>query len=695
MATVEVADISSYQADTVSFLQSLAQYAQSVIVKITEGSESGDAYVNPKAQAQVTNGLTVFKSVGAYHYFKANSEKYGDTDPVNEAKWFIKNLVSVGLDKTTVCALDVEDSSLMSSVTHDINLFLEYMGEQGYKNLVVYASASWFTSGRIDQTQLYNSTPIWVASYGTTEPGVDNASAWQYTDNGHGLGVDFSYDFFGVLLGDQTDTTTTTTTTEDAMHTHAQEVYDYFTAKGFSDAAICGILGNLQHESNINPTQWQIGMPETWSMSSSTGYGIAQFTPAGKIKAYADSVGKDVSDINVQLDYIWSQITTVGGFYGGSKTIVEFAHETDPQTAAKDFLQGYEMHSASTDALSTREKYALAWWQLYNKGVTGTYGGSTHTLTTAQLAAAQTTADNYTIQASGTFTFNTACKVRNTPDMDADGVATYEAGQSVNYDEKLKVGDHFWLSYESSSGTRHYVPYANITTNTFFGSDTNDDDPIQDGSTTTTETSQFDIDAANATADGYSITVSGTFTFNTSSGVRNSTDISAATVATYTSGLSVNYDSKIKAGNYFWLSYESSTGVRRYVPYAEISIGTYMGTDTVVKDPIDDEDNQSSTQVMDVAAAKATPDNFSITVSGTFTFTAESEERATPDMDEVGLKTFQVGDTLTYDEKIKADDHFWLSYVDADGTRSYVPYANILKASYFGTDTNDTDPVQA
>lgn len=50
--------------------------------------------------------------------------------------------------------------------------------------------------------------------------------------------------------------------------------------------------------------------PHTWSMNSSTGYGIAQFTPAGKIKAYADKVGKDVSDINTQLDFIWSQVVT-------------------------------------------------------------------------------------------------------------------------------------------------------------------------------------------------------------------------------------------------------------------------------------------------------------------------------------------------------------------------------------------------
>lgn len=482
MATNEVADISSYQDDSVSFMQSLAQYAKSVIVKITEGSENGDAYVNPKAQAQVANGFKAFKTVGAYHYLKANSQKYGAADPVNEAKWFIKNLEAVGLNKKTVCAVDVEDASLMENTTQDVNTFLQYMDQQGYQNLVVYGSASWFNSGRIEKANLFKNTSIWVASYGSNEPGVDNASAWQYTDNGHGLHVDFSYDFKGILLGDasgnQGTTTgggsTTPTTPTDALHQHAQQVYTYLNKKGLSDAAICGILGNFQHESNINPTQWQIGMPQTWSMNSSTGYGIAQFTPAGKIKAYADKVGKAVSDINVQLDYIWSQVTATGGFYGGSKSFKQFAHDTDPKVAALDFLQGYEMHSASTDALADRQKNAETWWAIYNKGNTGTYGDGSSTSGTTT-----STPDGYTIQSSGTFTFNTNCKVRNKPLMSDPGLATYKAGQAVNYDQKEKSDDHYWLSYLGSAGTRHYVPYANISKGTYFGTDTHPGDPVK------------------------------------------------------------------------------------------------------------------------------------------------------------------------------------------------------------------------
>lgn len=285
----------------------------------------------------------------------------------------------------------------------------------------------------------------------------------------------FQFDFDGTLLGDQSNSNNGggSDTPTDALHQHAKQVYDYFNKKGLSDAAICGILANFQHESGINPDQWQIGMPHTWSMSSSTGYGIAQFTPAGKIKAYADKVGKAVSDINTQLDYVWSQITATGGFYGGSKTLVQFAHDTDPKVAALDFLQGYEMHSKSTDALADRQSKAAAWWTLYNKGNAGTYGDGGNNNDND----VKNTPEGYTIQTKGQFTFNTNC--RNTPEMSDAGLATYKAGQTVSYDQKEKNDNHFWLSYLGTTGTRHYVPYANISKNTYFGTDTNPGDPVR------------------------------------------------------------------------------------------------------------------------------------------------------------------------------------------------------------------------
>lgn len=67
------------------------------------------------------------------------------------------------------------------------------------------------------------------------------------------------------------------------------------------------------------------------------------------------------------------------------------------------------------------------------------------------------TPDGYTINVSGSFTFNTTCGVRAEPDMSATALAAYHAGDTVYYTSKLKSGNHFWLSYASYSGDIRYV----------------------------------------------------------------------------------------------------------------------------------------------------------------------------------------------------------------------------------------------
>ncbi|MCH5385166.1 glycoside hydrolase family 25, partial [Limosilactobacillus reuteri] len=44
----------------------------------------------------------------------------------------------------------------------------------------------------------FGSRKIWIAGYGVTELGIDNAAAWQYSDKGI-MGIDSSYDFDGAF----------------------------------------------------------------------------------------------------------------------------------------------------------------------------------------------------------------------------------------------------------------------------------------------------------------------------------------------------------------------------------------------------------------------------------------------------------------------------------------------------------------
>ncbi|HIW71063.1 MAG TPA: autolysin [Candidatus Levilactobacillus faecigallinarum] len=185
-----VIDVSGYQDSALSFFKTKkSQGAKSAIVKLTEET----TYLNPKAGAQITNAYKTFDSVGAYHYFHGRGTA--------EAAYFLGWVKKMGLDKSTVLAIDVEDPGLPWATTSQVNVFLKYLISHGYKNVITYGPGSWFTSGRINRSQLVDKH-IWVAAYGVNQPGVANANSWQFSSAWHG--IDASYDFDGSLSGTKT-----------------------------------------------------------------------------------------------------------------------------------------------------------------------------------------------------------------------------------------------------------------------------------------------------------------------------------------------------------------------------------------------------------------------------------------------------------------------------------------------------------
>ena len=190
-----VMDISSYQPDTISFFQAAKNAGvKAVIVKLTQGSADGDAYVNPKAQAQINNARSVGLLVHGYHYARFN----GNQDARNEAKWFTDHAKKFGLGPESVLALDIEDKVNAKYATSDANAFLQAVKDAGYPKVDIYSMASWFWQGRLNAAQLIAKNK-WVANYDVSQPGVDNVGTWQWTNNYKiaGTGVDMSYDFSG------------------------------------------------------------------------------------------------------------------------------------------------------------------------------------------------------------------------------------------------------------------------------------------------------------------------------------------------------------------------------------------------------------------------------------------------------------------------------------------------------------------
>lgn len=68
---------------------------------------------------------------------------------------------------------------------------------------------------------------------------------------------------------------------------NAEQIYFILTDRGWGLGAISGVLGNLQFESQMNPWRWQSDIVLNSSdpqidYSTAHGYGLFQFTPAGK-----------------------------------------------------------------------------------------------------------------------------------------------------------------------------------------------------------------------------------------------------------------------------------------------------------------------------------------------------------------------------------------------------------------------------
>ncbi|KRL00231.1 hypothetical protein FC81_GL000129 [Liquorilactobacillus capillatus DSM 19910] len=190
-----MADIASYQPDTLSFFHVLrTKGVRAVIVKLTEGSANGSAYINPKAANQIKSARQAGLLVHAYHYAKFR----GKQDAHNEADWFVQHARKLQIKTNSVLALDMEDEVNANPATLDANAFLQRVKAAGYPHVDIYSMASWFWTNRLNPQQLIAKN-LWVANYGVAEPGVKNVGLWQYTSAfvADGVKLDMNYDFNG------------------------------------------------------------------------------------------------------------------------------------------------------------------------------------------------------------------------------------------------------------------------------------------------------------------------------------------------------------------------------------------------------------------------------------------------------------------------------------------------------------------
>lgn len=123
---------------------------------------------------------------------------------------------------------------------------------------------------------------------------------------------------------------------------NAQYILNKFLANGWTKQAVCGMLGNMQTESNCNSGIWE-GLQEN---NMNGGFGLTQWTPATKYTTWADSNGYEWTDIDGQIARIqyeseneiqWGITEECPMFFK------DFITSTDtPTQLAKVFIYNYE-----------------------------------------------------------------------------------------------------------------------------------------------------------------------------------------------------------------------------------------------------------------------------------------------------------------------------------------------------------------
>lgn len=164
------------------------------------------------------------------------------------------------------------------------------------------------------------------------------------------------------------------------------QIWNFFISKGFSNIQAAGAMGNLEAESNFKPKLVEGGNwgGKKWGGESDTippsvgpqgqpGYGLVQWTSAGRkagLQAAANTTGKPVYDLSVQLDFLWSELSNPPY----KKAALE------PLLAAQDLssaVKAWQNHYEVGANFEPRMKAATKWLQNLGSGAPATTPATT------------------------------------------------------------------------------------------------------------------------------------------------------------------------------------------------------------------------------------------------------------------------------------------------------------------------------
>jgi len=164
------------------------------------------------------------------------------------------------------------------------------------------------------------------------------------------------------------------TLSNEEMHVNARYLYEVLHyIHGWSIHAISGMLGNIQHESAMNPGRWQSDTVQ----NNDAGYGLVQWTPATKYFAWCTEMGyADPSDMDVNIERIIYEVENNVQYYPTddyTETFAEFTVSTEePYYLACAFAWNYERSAVvlwgteeEREALREQRGGSAEYWYTY------------------------------------------------------------------------------------------------------------------------------------------------------------------------------------------------------------------------------------------------------------------------------------------------------------------------------------------
>lgn len=153
------------------------------------------------------------------------------------------------------------------------------------------------------------------------------------------------------------------------MKVNAQYILNYLSSKGWTKNSICGMLGNMQRESTINPGIWQ----NLDQGNTELGRGLVQWTPSTNLTNWANARGLNPSAMDTQLKKILDELKNNQQWIATSEYPQSFRTFTkskqSPETLAEMFCLNYER--AGVSAMQERKDNARYWYSNLKGGQSG------------------------------------------------------------------------------------------------------------------------------------------------------------------------------------------------------------------------------------------------------------------------------------------------------------------------------------